>query len=294
MASTVRWLDHSDTERRRVFEAIDPLEESDGGAPHRSRAGGFRPSAGSLRVESGSMTAKTGTPVIADRRVARRGSLPRAIEAWMATLAVLAAAGCTDPHDGCFAERRAEPCRSLCRSGDSKACDTLLHLDAEAGDLGAQQTLCSRGDMFKCQALVKREPDVEAKRKILEEACAQGDRGAPACADLADFVADPVEKRKLLVRTCATPWGLLACARLADIEPDPALRARRLAAVCVAGLEDRCAQLAELDPSPSSRRALLLAACERMGPDCAIHPINHALAAAKVPLEPADAGGGPR
>jgi hypothetical protein len=148
--STFTWLDHSDTERRRVLEAIDQLEESDGGAPHRSRAGGFRPS------------------------------------------------------------------------------------------------------------------------------------------------ADPVEKRKLLVRTCATPWGLLACARLADIEPDPSLRARRLAVVCVAGLEDRCAQLAELDPSPSSRRALLLAASEQMGPDCAIHPINHALAAAKVPPEPADAGGGPR
>jgi hypothetical protein len=240
------------------------------------------------------MTAKEGTPGIADLRGRRRGALPRGAKAWIATLAALAVAGCTDPHDGCFVERRADPCRSLCRSGDSKACDTLLHLDATAGDLGAQQTLCGRGDMFMCQALVKREPDVEAKRKILEEACAQGDRGAPACVDLADFVADPVEKRKLLVRTCATRWGLLACGRLADIELDPVLRARRLAAVCVAGLEDRCAQLAELDPSPSSRRALLLEACERMGPDCAYHPIKRSLEAARVPPEPADAGGSTR
>jgi hypothetical protein len=240
------------------------------------------------------MTAKEGTPGVAGRGRRRRGPLPRGVAAWIATLAVLAAAGCTDPHDGCFAELRADPCRSLCRGGDSRACDALVHIDARAGDIAAQKTLCDRGDMFMCDALVKREPDVTAKRKILEDACAQGENGAPACADLADFVTDPVEKRKLLVRTCAMRWGLLACGRLADIEPDPALRARRLAAVCVAGLEDRCAQLAELDPSPSSRRALLLEACERMGSDCAIHPINHALQAAKVPLEPADAGGSTR
>jgi hypothetical protein len=237
------------------------------------------------------------------REVERRGGpwarlLVAAIPGAAALLALAGALfvglGCEDTNLGCYRDLEREACRSRCRAGEEQACGALEHIEAWAGNVAALERLCRSGDMSMCIDLAQREPDPTQKRRILEEACARGDRGAPACAFLADLTVDVTEKRRLLERTCASPLGILACRRLAELDEDPAVRARRLAAVCVGGLEEACARLVEVERSAASRRALVLEACQQAGSDCASHRIARALALAKAPADAPDAGGAPR
>jgi hypothetical protein len=56
------------------------------------------------------------------------------------------------------------------------------------------------------------------------------------------------------------------------------------------GLEEKCARLVEIEPDPAARPALIREACDKRPEDCALHPIEWALRAAKLPIEARDAG----